>query len=108
MFDYDSRPVTPQVAIVGQRASTLGYQLRDFLSRNGIPYEWVEIDDAQRVGGLLDGGDVGPERLPICVLPDGSLLDAATVERFLERRWRDTAPKKLLKAHDAAHEAAKA
>jgi hypothetical protein len=36
MFDYDARPATPQVAIVDNRASPLGYHLRDFLSRNGI------------------------------------------------------------------------
>ncbi len=42
MFDYDSRPVTPQVVLVGRRASSLGYELRDFLSRNGVPYDWVE------------------------------------------------------------------
>src|SRR5437016_9357179 len=80
MFDYDARPVTPQVVIVGLRASSAGYQLRDFLSRNGVPYEWVEIDDTERVRTLLDGGDVGPDRLPICLLPDGSQLAAATVE----------------------------
>jgi thioredoxin reductase (NADPH) len=80
MFDYDARPVTPQVVLVGLRASSVGYQLRDFLSRNGIPYEWVEIDDTERVGNLLDAGDIGPERLPICLLPDGSQLAAATVE----------------------------
>ena len=80
MFDYDARPVTPQVVIVGLRASSVGYQLRDFLSRNGIPYEWVEIDDNEQVNRLLDSGDVDPERLPICVLPDGNQLNAATVE----------------------------
>jgi thioredoxin reductase (NADPH) len=80
MFDYDARPVTPQVVIVGRRASSLGYQLRDFLSRNGIPYEWVEIDDSERVHTLLDASDVGPDRLPICLLPDGSQLAAASVE----------------------------
>ena len=42
MFDYDARPVTPQVVLVGRRASSLGYELRDFLSRNGVPYDWVE------------------------------------------------------------------
>ena len=31
-----------------------------------------------------------------------SRVEAGTVERFLERRWRATAPKKLLKALDAA------
>ena len=80
MFDYDARPVTPQVAIVGLRASSVGYQLRDFLSRNGVPYEWVEIDDTERVHTLLDGSDLGPDHLPICILPDGSRLPIATVE----------------------------
>src|SRR3981081_436742 len=80
MFDYDARPVTPQVVIVGLRASSVGYQLRDFLSRNGVPYDWVEFDDTERVRGLLDPSDVGPYRLPICLLPDGSQLASATVE----------------------------
>jgi hypothetical protein len=80
MFDYDARPVTPQVVIVGRRASSAGYQLRDFLSRNGIPYEWVEIDDTERVRALVDASHIGPDRLPICLLPDGSQLAAATVE----------------------------
>ena len=66
---------------MGLRASSVGYQLRDFLSRNGVPYDWVEIDDADRVRDLLGPDDVGPDLLPICVLPDGSRLTAATVER---------------------------
>jgi thioredoxin reductase (NADPH) len=81
MFDYDARPVTPQVVLVGRRASSLGYELRDFLSRNGVPYDWVESDDADRVRKLFDGGDVDLKRLPICVLPDGHRLAAATVEQ---------------------------
>src|SRR5258708_22925762 len=81
MFDYDARPVTPQVVLVGSRASPLGYDLRDFLSRNGVPYDWVEIDDADRVRQLLGAGDVDPSRLPICVLPDGRRIAGATVEQ---------------------------
>ena len=53
MIDYDARPVTPQVLLVGHRASSVGYSIRDFLSRNGVPYEWVDVDDAARVGALL-------------------------------------------------------
>src|SRR5580704_19106244 len=81
MFDYDARPVTPQVVLVGRRASSLGYELRDFLSRNGVPYDWVEADDAARVGQLLDGDDIAADQLPICVLPDGRRLAGATVEQ---------------------------
>ena len=60
MFDYDARPVTPQVVLVGRRASSLGYELRDFLSRNGVPYDWVEIDDADRARPPTPGSYVSP------------------------------------------------
>jgi len=98
MFDYDARPVTPQVVLVGRRASSLGYELRDFLSRNAVPYDWVEIDDSDRVGQLFDGGDVDPSRLPICVLPDGRRLADATVEQVASGLGMVAAP--LLSDYD--------
>ncbi|MDQ1476020.1 MAG: thioredoxin reductase [Actinomycetota bacterium] len=98
MFDYDARPVTPQVVLVGRRASSLGYELRDFLSRNGVPYDWVEIDDADRVRKLLDDDDIDPDRLPICVLPDGSRLAGATVQQVASGLGMVAAP--LLSEYD--------
>jgi thioredoxin reductase (NADPH) len=71
MIDYDARPVTPQVLLVGPRASSVGYSIRDFLSRNGVPYEWVDVDDGARVGALLSAAEMGLDQLPVCVLPDG-------------------------------------
>ena len=80
MIDYDARPVTPQVLLVGNRASAAGYSIRDFLSRNGVPYEWVDLDDAERVEALLPSEEVDPAQLPLCVLPSGERLASATVE----------------------------
>jgi thioredoxin reductase (NADPH) len=98
MFDYDARPVTPQVVLVGRRTSSLGYELRDFLSRNGVPYDWVEIDDADRVRQLFDGDDIDPDRLPICVLPDGRRLAGATVQQVANGLGMVAAP--LLSQYD--------
>jgi thioredoxin reductase (NADPH) len=80
MFDYDARPVTPQVVLVGQRASSAGYSIRDFLSRNGVPYEWIDVDDVERVKALVSPAELDPGRLPLCVLPGGVRLAPATVE----------------------------
>jgi thioredoxin reductase (NADPH) len=80
MIDYDARPVTPQVLLVGQRASAAGYSIRDFLSRNGVPYEWVELDDAERVATLLPSEELDPAQLPLCILPSGERLAPASVE----------------------------
>jgi thioredoxin reductase (NADPH) len=98
MFDYDARPVTPQVVLVGRRASSLGYELRDFLSRNGLPYDWVEIDDGDRVRQLFGGDHVDLDGLPICVLPDGSRLISATVEQVASGLGMVAAP--LLPEYD--------
>jgi thioredoxin reductase (NADPH) len=80
MIDYDARPVTPQVVLVGHRASSVGYSIRDFLSRNGVAYEWVDMDDAARVGALLPAEERGVDQLPVCVLPNGMRLAPATLE----------------------------
>ena len=80
MIDYDAKPVTPQVLLVGHRASSVGYSIRDFLSRNGVPYEWVDIDDTARAEALLTTEERGIDRLPVCVLPNGIRLAPATLE----------------------------
>src|SRR6266478_3872447 len=80
MIDYDARPVTPQVVLVGHRASAVGYSIRDFLSRNGVPYQWVDFDDTERVAALLPEEARQPDQLPVCILPDGTRLTPATLE----------------------------
>jgi thioredoxin reductase (NADPH) len=80
MIDYDAMPVTPQVLLVGHRASSVGYTIRDFLSRNGVPYEWVDLDDQARVAAVLPAAERAVDRLPVCVLPNGTRLAPATLE----------------------------
>jgi thioredoxin reductase (NADPH) len=80
MFDYDSRPVTRQVVLIGRRSSADAYAIRDFLTRNGRPYEWIDDDQARVADHLPDAAALDSWRLPVCILPDGTRLEAATVE----------------------------
>ena len=98
MFDYDARPATPGVVLVGSRASRGAYAIRDFLSRNGYPFEWVDAGEPDAVRAALGGADVGPSALPLCILPNGSRLQAATVEQVAAGLGMVVAP--LLSEYD--------
>ena len=81
MFDYDTRPVTPLPVLVGTTASRGAYAIRDFLSRNSYPFEWVNAGQPDAVRAVLGVAEVEPSALPLCILPDGSRLRSATVEQ---------------------------
>src|SRR5260370_22367655 len=81
MFDYDARPVSPVPVLVGTTASPGAYAIRDFLSRNGYPFEWVDAGEPDAVRAVLGVAEVEPSALPLCILPDGSRRASATVEQ---------------------------
>lgn len=74
MFDYDARPVTPLPVLVGTTASRGAYAIRDFLSRNGYPFEWVDAGQPDAVRAVLGVAEVEPSALP----------DAAVSSEFTE------------------------
>jgi len=62
------------IRVAGTLWSPQSHNVKDFLSRNRIPYQWqdIEIDDQARV--LVDSVVVGDRRLPVVFFPDGSTL----------------------------------
>jgi thioredoxin reductase (NADPH) len=80
VIDYDSRPASSIVCLYGARSSAAAYEIRDFLRRNGIPYDWVELDQNTEACAVLGVQGMDDPRLPICVLPDGRRLESPTVE----------------------------
>src|SRR5258708_21138481 len=81
MVAHGARPVTPGVVLVGTSASRGGYAIRDFLSRNGYPFEGVDAGQPDAMRAVLGVAEVEPSALPLCILPDGSRLASATVEQ---------------------------
>jgi len=71
----NARPSFEGVRVIGARWSPQSYAARDFLSRNQIPYQWIDIeqDEPMRdVALAANGGD--PSKLPVVLLPDGTAL----------------------------------
>jgi len=78
------RPAFDGIRVLGTRWSPRSYELRDFLARNQVPYQWIDVEysaNDPETKVLLDA--LGPEAssLPVVLFPDGTrLLDSAPSE----------------------------
>jgi thioredoxin reductase (NADPH) len=72
------------VRVIGTRWSPRCYEVREFLARNHIPYQWLDIERAEtdaETAKAIAAHRSGLEQLPVVVLPDGSkLIDPAQTE----------------------------
>ena len=74
------RPQFEGIRVLGTRWSPRSYELRDFLARNHVPYQWIDIEFSAsdpETKHLLEV--LGPEAssLPVVLFPDGTkLLDS--------------------------------
>jgi thioredoxin reductase (NADPH) len=72
------------VKVFGRTGSPQGFAVRDFLYRNDVAFEWIELhtDDEARAIGLESVAD---DRLPVCVFDDGTRMDRPTIRRISEK-----------------------
>jgi thioredoxin reductase (NADPH) len=64
-----------RVYVVGYRLSPHAQDYRDFLERNSVPYQWVDVEHDPLARFLGAPSDVEGVRLPVFVFPDGSSLE---------------------------------
>lgn len=73
------------VRIAGSRWSPQSYLARDFLSRNQIPYQWIDIDTDAPMRELVMSTTGDLSHLPVVLFPDGSHLVAPTNVELAQR-----------------------
>ncbi len=78
------RPAFQGIRVLGTRWSPRSYELRDFLARSHVPYQWIDVElsaNDPETKVLLEA--LGPDatELPIVLFPDGAkLLNSAPAE----------------------------
>src|SRR5215813_9569313 len=78
------RPTFEGIRVLGTRWSRRSYELRDFLARNHVPYQWIDAELSAHdteTKQLLEY--LGPEAasLPVVLFPDGTkLLESVPAE----------------------------
>jgi thioredoxin reductase (NADPH) len=78
-------PTQPVIKVYGTRGSSACYNIRDFLHRSGVPFQWVDLTSDGQTRAEAQVSRLDDQRLPICEFRDGSRLERATVRQVLEK-----------------------
>ncbi len=79
------RPPFDGIRVIGMRWSPLDHSVRDFLSRNRIPYMWLNPEISSEALPLLNARGLDDARLPVLVFPDGATLVQPTNTEIAEK-----------------------
>ncbi len=82
------RPPFEGIRVLGARWSPRSYDIREFLTRNHVPYRWMDVEAADRdpeVRRLLASSSPEEVRLPLVVFTDGQQLPDPTVAQIADR-----------------------
>jgi thioredoxin reductase (NADPH) len=84
-------PAATMTRVVGHRWSRPSFEVRDFLARNLVPYQWLPADEPEGTR-LLAAAGADPAGLPLVVLSDGSSLVAPSEGELATRVGLSTTP----------------
>ncbi|MBB5331316.1 FAD-dependent oxidoreductase [Tunturiibacter gelidoferens] len=68
------RPPFEGIRVVGVRWSAMDHAVRDFLSRNRIPYQWLNPETNPDALALLKDKGIDDTKLPVILFGDGTAL----------------------------------
>jgi thioredoxin reductase (NADPH) len=70
-----------RVRVVGHRWSAQSHEVKDFLTRNQVPFRWLELERDPEATQLLEANGCGADHLPIVVTSEGeTLVEPSTTE----------------------------
>jgi thioredoxin reductase (NADPH) len=81
------------IRVAGALWSTNSHKVKDFLTRNQIPYQWLDIEKDREAKVLIEAIENADQRLPVVYFPDGTV--------FIEPDMRQLAEKVGLKTEAA-------
>jgi thioredoxin reductase (NADPH) len=73
------------IRVVGHQWSAQSHRVKDFLARNLVPYQWLDVEIDENARHLLELSGSDGSRLPLVLIPNGSPLLQPTNLEIAER-----------------------
>jgi len=73
------------IRLVGTLWSSACHELKDFLGRNSLPYQWLDIERDQAARQLLETAAIDELHVPVVFFPDGSVMVQPGLKQLAEK-----------------------
>lgn len=78
------------VRVVSHRWSAHAFELKDFMARNLVPYQSIDIERDEDAELLLDQAEASDTDLPLVIFPDGTVLAIPTIAEVARKLGLET------------------
>ena len=62
------------IKLIGSRFSPDSRRLREFLARNRMPHQWIDLEQDEEADALLSGLGIEPDQTPVVIASGGEIL----------------------------------
>jgi thioredoxin reductase (NADPH) len=73
------------IRVAGTLWSATSHAVKDFLARNQIPYQWLDIEKETQAAEMVEEVLPGKRELPVIFFPDGSVLIQPSMRTLAEK-----------------------
>ncbi len=79
------RPAFEGIRMIGNRWSPQSHDMKDFLARNQIPYQWLDIELSEEAQKLATFADCDRRSLPLVLFSNGDSLVQPSIAQVAEK-----------------------
>lgn len=79
------RPTFEGIRVIGNRWSPQSHDMKDFLARNQIPYQWLDIELSEEAQKLATFANCDRLSLPLVLFSDGASLIQPSIAQVAEK-----------------------
>jgi thioredoxin reductase (NADPH) len=73
------------IRVAGTLWSLTSHEVKDFLTRHQIPYQWLDIEKDSKARQLVEGASSEVTKLPVIFFPDGTVLVQPDLKELAEK-----------------------
>jgi thioredoxin reductase (NADPH) len=91
---YKARPAFEGIRVAGTALSSASYVVKDFLSANQVPYQWLDLKNDASARALVESISEGMTKLPVVLFADGTTMLQPGARELAAKLGMQTLPKR--------------